>query len=141
MLSTASSISLCDTVCSCLISHARHGDAFSSSGHTGSSRAPFQTQHPLEASFEKQLPIHSFHRCCLHGGFSFLGTEVKKKGLNPSMSWDNQDADGKTHQANTRLPENTPILREEEGRMDPPVLRSCSPAAIHPHSHHTRWSL
>lgn len=30
---------------------------------------------------------------------------------------------------------------EEEGKMDPPVLRSCSHAAIHPHGPRARRSL
>lgn len=127
MLSTASSISLCDTVCSCLISHARHGDAFPNSGHTGSSRAPFQTQHPLEASFEKQLPIHSFHHCCLHGGFSFLGTEVKKKGLNPSMSWDNQEVMGKPTKQTPGYRRIPPFCRRRKEGWTPPCCAAAAP--------------
>lgn len=71
MPSTASSVSLSDAVCSCLISCARHGDAFPGSVHTGGSWAPFQTQHPLEAGFEKQ-PLY-FHHRCLCGALSFWG--------------------------------------------------------------------
>lgn len=40
MPSTASSISLRNAVCSCLISRARRGDAFPGSGRTSSSRPP-----------------------------------------------------------------------------------------------------
>lgn len=99
MPSTDSSISPCDTVCSCLISCTRHSDFFSVSGSSSGSRAPFQTQHPLEPSIENQLSLHSF--CCLCRGFP----SQRKR-------WERQDVDGKKHPANTRLPEKNPASRE-----------------------------
>lgn len=123
--STGSSISPCDAVCSCLISCTRHSGSFPGSGHSGGSRAPFQTQHPLQPGFENQLSLPSFR--CLRRAF-------------PSRPerWEHQDVDGKTHPANIRLPEETPPSfqgaqepQEEQERIDPTLLQ--------PHHHPAPW--
>lgn len=121
--STGSSISPCDAVCSCLISCTRHSGSFPGSGRSGGSRAPFQTQHPLQPGFENQLSLPSFR--CLRRAF-------------PSRPerWEHQDVDGKTHPANTRLPEETPhpsrelrSHRRSKKGLTPPC---CSPTTIQP---------
>lgn len=126
--STGSSISPCDAVCSCLISCTRHSGSFPGSGRSGGSRAPFQTQHPLQPGFENQLSLPSFR--CLHRAF-------------PSRPerWEHQDVDGKTHPANTRLPEETPhpsrelrSHRRSKKGLTPPC---CSPTTIQPRGCHT----
>lgn len=118
MPSTGSSISLCDAVCSCLISCTRHSDSFPGSGHSSGSRAPFQTQHPLEHSFENQLSLHSFR--CLCRAFP---SQLER--------WECQD--GKTHPANTGLPQETSTSREV-GRRKKGLTPPCHGAAAPPPS-------
>lgn len=124
MPSTGSSISLCDAVCSCLISCSRHSNFSPGSRSSSGSRAPFQTKHPLEPSFENQLSLHSFR--CLCRAF-------------PSQTerWERQDVDGKTHPANTRLPEKNPSKevghhRRRKKGLTPPCHRAAAPPPSSP---------
>lgn len=122
MPSTGSSISLCDAVCSCLISSTRHSDFFPGSRSCSGSRAPFQTQHPLEPSFENQLSLHSFR--CLCRAFP---SQLER--------WEHQDVDGKTHPTNTRLPEETSPSSEVERRkkiLIPPCHGAAAPPPSSP---------